>query len=71
MLSELGCGKQKRNLYSTLGWLSVHLIVWFICLLCIGVCMVAVYYLPPYIEKVQLLVRVIVSNIQQGGKQET
>ncbi|XP_056117925.1 transmembrane channel-like protein 6 isoform X1 [Rhinichthys klamathensis goyatoka] len=55
MLSELGCRKQKRNLCSTLGWLSVHLIVWSVCLLCIGACMLAVYYLPPYIEQGGLL----------------
>ncbi|CAM4421073.1 unnamed protein product [Leuciscus chuanchicus] len=51
MLSELSCRKKKRNLCSTLGWLSVHLLVWSICLLCIGACMMAVYYIHPYLEQ--------------------
>ncbi|XP_042577236.1 transmembrane channel-like protein 6 [Cyprinus carpio] len=51
MLSELSCKKQKRNLYSTFGWLSLHFLVWSICLLCIAACMLAVYYLHPYIEQ--------------------
>ncbi|XP_073689278.1 transmembrane channel-like protein 6 [Garra rufa] len=49
MLSELSCRKEKRDLCSTLGWLSLHFLVWFICLVCIAVCMVAVYYLHLYI----------------------
>ncbi|XP_048008039.1 transmembrane channel-like protein 6 [Megalobrama amblycephala] len=50
MLSELSCRKQKRNLCSTLGWLSVHLLVWSICLLSIAACMIAVYYIHPKIK---------------------
>ncbi|XP_056308438.1 transmembrane channel-like protein 6 [Danio aesculapii] len=44
MLSELICKKQKRNLCSTLRWLSLHLLVWSICLLCMGACIFAVNY---------------------------
>ncbi|KAK7174159.1 hypothetical protein R3I93_001369 [Phoxinus phoxinus] len=51
MLSELSCRKKKRSLCSTLGWLSVHLLVWSICLLCIVGCMMAVYYIHRYIEQ--------------------
>ncbi|KAL1277520.1 hypothetical protein QQF64_024193 [Cirrhinus molitorella] len=51
MLSELSCKKQKRNLCSTLGWLSVHFIVWSICLVCIAACMLVVYYLNPNINQ--------------------
>ncbi|XP_016328199.1 transmembrane channel-like protein 6 [Sinocyclocheilus anshuiensis] len=51
MLSELSCKKQKRNLYSTFGWLSLHFLVWSICLLCIAACMLAVYYLHRYIDQ--------------------
>ncbi|XP_077086810.1 transmembrane channel-like protein 6 [Siphateles boraxobius] len=51
MLSELSCRKKKRSLCSTLGWLSVHILVWSICLFCIGACVMAVYFLHPYIEQ--------------------
>ncbi|XP_017210326.1 transmembrane channel-like protein 6 isoform X2 [Danio rerio] len=44
MLSELSCKKQKRNLCSMLRWLSLHLLVWSICLLCMGACIFAVNY---------------------------
>ncbi|XP_016319626.1 transmembrane channel-like protein 6, partial [Sinocyclocheilus anshuiensis] len=51
MLSELSCRKRKRNLCSTLCWLSLHFLVWSICLFCIAACMLAVYYLHPYIDQ--------------------
>uniref|UniRef100_A0A671PHT0 Transmembrane channel-like protein n=1 Tax=Sinocyclocheilus anshuiensis TaxID=1608454 RepID=A0A671PHT0_9TELE len=58
MLSELSCRKRKRNLCSTLCWLSLHFLVWSICLFCIAACMLAVYYLHPYIDQGSSKVRV-------------
>ncbi|XP_052408038.1 transmembrane channel-like protein 6 [Carassius gibelio] len=51
MLSEISCKKQKRNLHSTFGWLSLHFLVWTICLFCIAICMLAVYHFHPYLEQ--------------------
>ncbi|RXN14050.1 transmembrane channel 6 [Labeo rohita] len=50
MLSELSCEKEKRNLSSTLGWLSLHFLVWSICLACMAACVLAVCCLHSYLE---------------------